>query len=337
MSRMAFVTGADGFIGVNLVEELLTQGWQVTAMHPADASLHRLARLAAQRVVGDVTDPRSLRAAMPEQVDAVFHTATNTSLWSRQRIEQLKINVKGTRNAVRAALETGARRFIHTSSLVAYGLHGGTVSEDTPSRGIGSTISYVRSKALAEREIRQGISRGLNAVILNPAHVMGPHDEYNWSRIFRMVQRGRLPAMPGGGGSFCHVRSVVRAHVAAVDRGKTGSNYLLGGADSSYIGLVRAIAKLMNVSIRPRSLPMPAMRGLARIDELLSTLLGREPELTVDTIELLSATLYCRNAKAVAELGYQPLPLATLIGDCHQWLVDSGRLKPVASGSAGPA
>ncbi|WP_293397170.1 SDR family NAD(P)-dependent oxidoreductase [Nevskia sp.] len=327
MSRTAFVTGADGFIGVNLVEELLIQGWQVTAMHRADAKLQQLEQLAAQRVIGDVTDHRSLRAAMPAQVDAVFHAATNTSLWSRQRIEQLKVNVKGTRNAVRVALETRAGRFIHTSSLVAYGLHGGTVSEDTPSRGLGSTINYVRSKALAEREIRQGISRGLNAVIINPAHVIGPHDEHNWSRVFRMVERGRLPAMPGGGGSFCHVRSVVRAHVAAVDRGRAGSNYLLGGADSSYIGLARAIAKLMKVPVRPRSLPLPAMRALARLDELLSPLLRREPELTVDAIELLSTTLYCRNAKAVAELGYEPLPLASLLADCHRWMVDSGRLR----------
>ncbi len=325
------MTGADGFIGVNLVEELLAQGWDVTAMHPADAGLQRLEQLAAQRVVGDVTDYRSLRAVMPAQVDAVFHAATNTSLWSRQRIEQLKVNVKGTRNAVRAALETGAERFIHTSSLVAYGLHGGTVSEDTPSRGLGSTINYVRSKALAEREIRRGISRGLNAVIINPAHIIGPHDDHNWSRVFRMVERGRLPAMPGGGGSFCHVRSVVRAHIAAVDRGRAGSNYLLGGTDSSYVGLARAIARLMKVPVRPRSLPLPAMRALARLDEFVSPLLRREPELTVDAIELLSTTLYCRNAKAVSELGYQPLPLATLLEDCHRWMVASGRLKSSAT------
>lgn len=326
MSRTAFVTGADGFVGVNLVEELLDSGWRVTAMHRVDARLSRLEQLAAERVVGEVTDYHTLRELMPKQVDAVFHAATNTSLWSRQRVEQLKVNVKGTRNAVRAALETGAGRFIHTSSLVAYGLHGGTVSEETPPRGLGSTINYVRSKALAEREVRQGISRGLNAVILNPAHIIGPYDEHNWSRLFRMIERGHLPTIPGGGGSFCHVRSVARAHVAAVDRGRVGANYLLGGADSSYVGLARAIARLMNVPIRPRSLPLPALRLLARLDELVSPLLFREPELTVDAVELLSTNIYCRNARAVAELGYEPLPLATLLEDCHRWLLSGGRL-----------
>lgn len=328
MSRHAFVTGAEGFIGVNLVEELLAQGWQVTAMHRADAGLHRLGGLAVTRVVGDITDFHSLRSAMPEAVDAVFHVASHTSLWSRRRAEQLKFNVEGTRNAVQAALETNAGRFIHTSSLVAYGLNGGTVSEETPPSGLGSSINYVNSKALAEREVRQGISRGLNAVILNPAHVVGPQDEHNWSRLFRMIERGSLPAIPGGGGSFCHVRSVVRAHVAAVDHGRAGANYLLGGADSSYVGLARAIAKLMGVKMRPRTLPITAMRTLARLEEVLALLLRREPDLTLDAIELLSATIYCRNARAVSELGYEPLPLATLLEDCYRWLIASGRLKP---------
>jgi len=328
MTRHAFVTGADGFVGINLVEELLRQGWRVTALLRRNAGLPEFAGLPVERVIGDVTDFRSLRRAMPEQIDAVFHAATNTSLWSRHRVVQQKVNVKGTRNAVRAALETGARRFIHTSSLVAYGLPGGTVSEDTPPCGLGSKIHYVRSKALAEREVREGISRGLDAVILNPAHVIGPHDGHNWSRLFQMVGQGRLPAMPGGGGSFCHVRSVARAHVASVDRGRTGANYLLGGADSSYVGLARAIAALMRVPVRPHSLPVPALRVLARLDELVATVLRREPDLTLDAVELLSGNLYCRNARAVAELGYEPLPLAALLEDCHRWLIDSGRLKP---------
>ncbi len=328
MSRTAFVTGASGFVGLNLCEELLAQGWRVIAMHRASVDHRPLASLAVERVIGDVTDYRALHAAMPAQVDAVFHVAGNTSLWSRHRAEQLKVNVKGTRNVVKAALESGAKRLIHTSSLVAYGLHGGTVTEDTPPRGLGSTINYVRSKALAEREVRAGISKGLDAVILNPGHVIGRHDLRNWSRVFRMVESGQLPAVPAGGGSFCHVRSVVRAHVAAVDRGRSGANYVLGGADSSYVGLVRAVAKLRGD--RPRLLPLPvaALKALARLDELISPLLRREPDLTRDAIELLSTNIYCRNTRAVAELGYEPRPLAEILDDCHRWLIESGRLKP---------
>lgn len=328
-TRTAFVTGASGFVGSNLCEELLAQGWRVIAMHRAGIGPGPLATLAVERMVGDVTDYRSLMAAMPRDVDAVFHVAGNTSLWSRHRAEQLKVNVKGTRNVVKAALENGARRLIHTSSLVAYGLHSGTVTEDTPSRGLGSPINYVRSKALAEREIRQGISKGLDAVILNPGHVIGRHDLRNWSRVFRMVESGLLPTVPGGGGSFCHVQSVVRAHVAAVDRGRAGANYVLGGADSSYVGLVQAVAKLRAKPPRRILMPMTALRWLSRFDELVSPILRREPDLTSDAIALLSTNIYCRNTRAVAELGYQPRPLAEILDDCHRWLIETGRLKPV--------
>lgn len=328
MPRTAFVTGAGGFVGSNLVEALLAAGWRVIAMHRADVDGGRLAALPVERVIGDVTDYRSLRAALPAQVDALFHVAGNTSLSARHRAEQLRVNVKGTRNVVKAALETGARRLIHTSSLVAYGLHGGTVTEDTPPRGLGSPINYVRSKALAEREIRAGISRGLDAVILNPGHVIGRHDLRNWSRVFRLVDGGRLPTVPGGGGSFCHVQSVVDAHVAAVDRGRAGASYVLGGADSSYVGLVRAVARLRGT--RPLLLPLPVsvLKAMARVDEAVSPLLRREPDLTGDAIELLSANLYCRNTRAVTELGYRPRPLAEILEDCHRWLLDSGQLPP---------
>jgi len=328
MARTAFVTGASGFVGSNLCEELLAQGWRVTAMHRADRDPGLLLRLPVERVIGDVTDYRALRAAMPERVDAVFHVAGNTSLWARHRVEQLRVNVKGTRNVVRAALESGAGRLIHTSSLVAYGMNGGTVTEDTPSSGLGSPIAYVRSKALAEREIRRGLSKGLDAVILNPGHVIGRYDLRNWSRVFRMVDAGQLPTVPAGGGSFCHVRSVVRAHVAAVDRGRCGSHYVLGGADSSYGGVVRQVARMRGQ--RPRVIPLPllALQTLARVDEWVSPLLRREPDLTRDALALLSSNLYCRNTRAVAELGYEPKPLAEILDDCHRWLIDSGHLKP---------
>lgn len=327
MARLAFVTGANGFVGSNLVEALLEAGWRVVAMARPEVDVRRLAAMSAECVVGDVTDYRSLRDAMPAAADAVFHVAGNTSLWSRHRAEQLRVNVKGTRNVVKAAMETGARRLIHTSSLVAYGLHSGTVTEDTPSRGLGSPINYVRSKALAEREVRQGISRGLDAVILNPGHVIGRHDERNWSRVFRLVESGRLPTVPAGGGSFCHVRSVVDAHIAAVDRGRAGANYVLGGADSSYVGLVRAVARLRGT--RPLLLPLPigVLKAMARIDELTAPLLRREPDLTGDAIELLSTNIYCRNTRAVNELGYQPRALAEILDDCHRWLIETGRLK----------
>src|SRR3546814_18447262 len=96
-----------------------------------------------------------------------------------------------------------------TSSIVAYGIHGGTITEDTPTRASTDGVNYVRSKALAEREVRKGISAGLPAVIVNPSNIIGPYDTASWSRLFRLVRQGRLPAIDrkrGGEGKRWSVR-----------------------------------------------------------------------------------------------------------------------------------
>lgn len=327
MDKTAFVTGATGFVGLNLIEELLAQGWQVVALHRAGSDISGLSRFQAVRcVVGDVTDSRSLQTLIPRHVGCVFHVAGNTSLWSRAQIEQLKVNVRGTRNVVRAALEARAQRFVHTSSIAAYGLHAGTISEDTPTRGSNSPIAYVRSKALAEREIRKGLAAGLQAVIVNPSNIIGAYDTRNWSRMFDLVQRRRLPAVAPGGGSFCHAREVARALIAAGERGRIGENYLLGGAQASYLGLAREIATALGVRRRMVAAHPALLDAYARLEEWIAPLFGREPDFTRDAVALLSQNQYCGSAKAQRELGYRPQTLQAMLADCRDWLRSEGRL-----------
>jgi dihydroflavonol-4-reductase len=135
MARTAFVTGATGFVGLNLVEALLAQGWRVLALHRAGSELKYLARMQAERVTGDVTDAESVRRALPPQVDAVFHVAGDTNLWSRRNARQDRINIEGTRNMIEAALARRARRFLHTSSISAWGLQRGRLDERTSQKG----------------------------------------------------------------------------------------------------------------------------------------------------------------------------------------------------------
>lgn len=321
MSKTAFVTGSTGFVGHNLIEQLVGQGWSVIALHRASSDLSQLKRFkGVQRVVGDVTQKDSLKGLIPRHVDCVFHVAGDTSLWNRTHVEQMRTNVRGTRNVVRSALEVGARRFVHTSSIMAYGLHGGTITEETPTRGTASEINYIRTKALAEREVRKGISLGLKAVIINPSNTIGPYDTDNWARMFDMIQKGRLPAIPGGGGSFCHVRDVALAHIAAAEKGRVGHNYLLGGASSSYLGLAREINRILGLQRRIISAPRPILEGYARVEEWVAPLFGRRPDFTMDAVSLLSTNFYCTSKKAEKELGYRPQPLETMLRDCHDWL-----------------
>jgi nucleoside-diphosphate-sugar epimerase len=232
----AFVTGATGFVGLNLVEALLAEGWRVIALHRAGSDLTYLQRMNAERATGDVTDRESVLRALPEGVDAVYHVAGDTNLWSRRNAAQDRINVEGTRNMVAAALARRARRFLHTSSISAWGMQRGRLDERTPQLGKYSKVNYNRSKHLAEEAVRAGIARGLDAVILSPGAILGPYDTRNYARIVKMVAAGTLPGVPPGALPFCDVREVAKAHVAAFERGGKGENYLLAGTDAARAG-----------------------------------------------------------------------------------------------------
>jgi len=325
----AFVTGGTGFVGLNLVEQLAAAGWRVTALHRASSDTRRLRGFPATLVEGDLTDANSLKRAVPRDVDAVFHVAANTSMWSRDSARQLRDNVDGTANMVAAARAAGAKRFVHTSSWNAWGwvLGTGEVSEDRPQRGLESPVPYDRSKALAEAEVRKGIEDGLDAVILNPAHVVGRYDKGNWSRLITLVDQRRLPGVPPGSGSFCHAEAVARAHVAAAVHGRTGENFLLGGADATFLDVVRVIGRLTGRRVPRRAMPAAVVRGLARLYALRASLTGREPDLSPQSAALVTAHARIVSDKAERVLGYVPVSLETMLGDACEWLRREGLLE----------
>ena len=331
MPKLAFVTGATGFVGLNLVEELVAQGWRVIALHRAGSEMKYLQRMDAERVIGDIAYADSVRRAMPQGVDAVFHVAGDTNLWSRRNAAQDRINIDGTRNVVDAALERRARRFVHTSSISAYGLQRGRLDERTPQLGKYSTVNYNRSKHLAEEAVRAGVARGLDAVILNPGAILGRYDTRNYARLVSLVAAGRLPGVPPGALPFCHVREVAKAHVAAFEYGRKGENYLLGGTDASFVELVREIGAALGKPVPARPTPAWVLRLLGALGALRGALSGTEPTLTPDTVRQATRELTCDCSKAVRELGYRTVPLREMVGDCVTWMTAEGLLPGVQS------
>ncbi len=320
----AFVTGATGFVGHNLVIALREAGWDVVALARPGSDTRHFAPLGVEPREGTITVAQSVLAAMPDEVDAVFHVAGSTSLWKQGDAEQTLVNVAGTANVVRAAIARRARRLVHTSSVGAYGHHHARIDESTPSNAASSWINYIRTKHAAELEVLRGIGEGLDAVIINPPHIVGPHDRHNWARLIRLVRDGKLPGVPPGGGSWCHAREVARAHLAALERGRTGEHYILGGTDATFLEAIQTIGRLVGRSVPRKPLPAFVLKSVALANELAAHVTRREPDITPEGAALVCERILTDCSKAVRELGYRPVSLEVMLSDCWEWMQRDG-------------
>jgi dihydroflavonol-4-reductase len=324
MGETVLLTGGAGFLGRHLLRELLASGAQVRALSRRPETDAALASLGAQPVRGDVTDAASLRAAATG-VDTVFHAAADTNTWSRRNAAQWATNVGGIGNLLSAARAAGVRAFVHTSSVSAYShLVNTTLREDVPQRGAESWINYERSKQAAESAVR---ASGLPFVIFQPAHILGPGDTHNWSRLFVLVDRGELPGVPPGSGSFADVREIAKAQVCGWRDARFGEAFLLGGSHASFLELLTQVGAQLNKPVPGRALPPWALRAYARLQVVLAAFSGREPKITPEAAEFTAHHLKVDSSKAIRELGYRETPLPDLLHDTLAWMRTEGMLK----------
>lgn len=326
MSRTAFVTGGTGFVGLNLVQRLMAGDWDVTALHRASSDLTYLKRFNPRLAVGEITDAASLLAALPQGTDTVFHVAGNTNMWRKKNAEQTRDNVEGTRNVVEACLARGVRRLIVTSSISAYGGVSGAVTEETPSLAAHSWVNYEKTKWQAQELALAAVPRGLEVVVMQPGAIMGPYDIGTWSRMFLMVRDGKLPGVPPATLSFTHVRECVAAHIAAADRGENGGQYILAGESATMLQLVQEIAHLLGKPVPTSETPVWAVKAIAAVGDFMSTFTGKEPSFTPEMAEGLGGSFTVTSAKATRDLGYEVVPLKTMVRDCYDWMVAEGRI-----------
>jgi len=328
MTRTAFVTGASGFVGSHVARELHRQGWQVGVLARPTSSLEDLSDVPVTVHTGDVLDAASVRAAIPRGVDGVFHVAASVNIWSRKNDEQTRINMEGTRNLLAAAEAAGAGRFVHTSSFVAWGFLEDVFDEDSPRSDNADWINYVRTKHLSEQLVLDACHRGgVDAVVLNPGNVLGPGDRHNWSRLFRMVSTGSLPGVGPGGGNFCDVREVAKAHVKAWHQGRSGERYLLGGEFASYLQVVALAGEMLNARVPDKPLPAWIVKAVAGAKSLLSAVTKQEPDLTPEGAALIIHSIRCNSDKAQRELDYRAVPLRDMVMDTIDWMSEKGLLQ----------
>jgi dihydroflavonol-4-reductase len=322
----AFVTGGTGFLGKNLIQELVAQGDHVVAIHRPTSDTRELLRMGAELVPCGLDDVGALTRAMPDGVDVVYHVAGDISWWRRNAERQRKTNVDGTKAVIEAALRRRARRFIHTSSIAAFGRHDDVIREDTPSNAESTPYGYPRTKRQGEREVLAAVERGLPAVVMNPANILGPYDVTGWARLILLVDKGKLAAAPPGMGSFCHAVEVARAHIAAATCGRIGQQYLLGGVDASFVELGTTIARQLGRR-PPRKAPALALRLLGAANDVIARFTGKEADITWQNATVFCRKTVCDSSKAIRELGYVSRSLDDMVADAVTWLRAQGHVR----------
>ena len=319
----AFITGATGFLGKHVVKQLAAQNWHITALC---RDMRKTLDYPVEGIdwkQGQVQNIQSLRHAVPHSVDAIFHLAADTTTWSPQHRRQYQTNVTGTKNMVKVAMEKQAIRFIHTSSIAVYGFHDGEVDEFSEMRGIDSPIAYYRTKYLAEEVIREHIRKGLDAVILNPASIVGAYDEQNWIRLFDSIYNDQLPGIPPGSKSFCYVEDVAKAHIQAFIHGRCGENYIISGPNADLLDVCQLISDRLNKTTFHHTMPGWAFKTVGYMLSLISLFTRKEPAISSEQAQIVCAKMQANCEKAQRELQYHSSKtLEEMIDITYQWWLE---------------
>ncbi len=327
------VTGAAGHLGANLVRALLAQGRSVRALVYRDR--RALQGLNLEIFQGDVSSPASMEEACAG-CEIVYHLAVFISLRDEDWPRMKAINVEGTRNVVNACLGQGVRRLVHVSSVHALQNEpmDQAIDELRPLVDWGDALPYDVSKAMSELEVRRGMDSGLDAVILNPTGIIGPHDykPSHFGEVLLALARRKLPALVVGGFDWVDARDVSLGALQAEEKAPSGSRYLLSGHWIS----IKEIARIVEQFCAVPSPRFVAPMWLATLALPLSPLLFRmgvnRALYSRASLQALRANPNASHAKATRELGYQPRPIENTLEDTLTWFRENGSLEAPGSG-----
>src|SRR5512133_1361584 len=248
------VTGATGLVGGAVARELAARGHAVRILARPTSDASNLADVPVEIVRGDVLDASAVRRAL-EGCEAVVHTAGVVGFRAGQEAQLLEVNARGVEVVLGAALEAKVKRAVLTSSTaVLGGTRAPAVQDETSPGNVHALgIPYLTSTRMGERTAIALASKGLPVTVVRPAYVLGPGDVHGSSSatIVALVRR-RIPAYVEGGASFCDVRDVARGHAAALERGRVGDAYILGGHNLTMTEMMVRVAALSGVKPPPR-------------------------------------------------------------------------------------
>lgn len=335
----ALVTGATGFVGSNVVRELLREGRTVRVLVRRTSDRRAIDGLPLDVCEGDLLDPASLSRAV-SGVRHVYHVAADYRLWARDQRELYRTNVEGTRTVLSACARAGTERVVFTSTVGALGIpkDGSPGTETTPVTLADMIGPYKRSKFLAEQVALEWAGRGQPIVIVNPSTPVGPWDvkPTPTGQIIVDFLGGRMFATIDTGLNLVHVRDVARGHLLAAERGRAAEKYILGNRDLSLTEIFRMLARLTGRPAPRLKIPHALAWCGALGMEAAARLSGRPPRASLTAVRMARKRMYFSPAKAVRELGLPQTPVEDALRDAVEWFTARGYgimpPRPVASG-----
>ncbi len=324
----AFVTGATGFVGSHVARELAEQGADLRLLVRPSSRTENIAALRADRVVGDLLEPASLRQAMAG-CDCVFHVAADYRLWTREPAQMYRCNVDGTRAVIEAGRAAGVRRVVYTSSVATMGFagNGQLANEDSPVSLANMIGHYKRSKFMAEQVALEAGRAGNDVVVVNPTTPVGEQDikPTPTGRIVLDFLKGNFPAYVDTGLNVVDVREVARAHLAALEKARPGERYILGGENLTLKQILDKLATITGLPAPSLRLPYAVALAAGAADTLFTgVLLGREPRVPLDAVRLGRKKMWVSSAKAERELGFRIMPVDEALRRAADWFRRQG-------------
>lgn len=324
----SLVTGASGFLGSAVMNCLLNAGHEVRVLIRPESNRRNLENLPIQISEGDLRDTVSLKHAVAG-CDYLFHVAADYRFWVPDPKTMYDINVIGTQDLVRIAMEAGVTRIVYTSSVATLGInHDGTPANEKTIASL-RTVSghYKRSKFLAEQVVQQLThTYNLPVIIVNPSTPIGPRDirPTPTGRMVLDTILGKMPAYINTGLNIAHVDDIAHGHLLALKHGKIGERYILGGENMTLLQILQTIDNFTGRHVNRLKLPVKLMLPIAWLMERIASATNREPRATVDSIRMASKMMFFSSDKAKLDLGYRYRPAIEALEDAVIWFKENG-------------